>query len=94
MNEKLEPVVLLLFVGMCVFTGALFASEKFFPNDGQMFQVVAGLLTACSGAFFMRVKPKDNIPSIPEGGSGSTSTTTTVKVPGDPAVAENTVIHP
>jgi hypothetical protein len=56
-ERKVEPVVLLLFVGMVVFTVALFACETYFPNDGQMFQVVAGLLTGFSGAFFMRVKP-------------------------------------
>lgn len=49
---------MLLFVGMIFFTGMLFAAEKWFPADGQMFQVVAGLLTGFSGAFFMRVKPK------------------------------------
>ena len=58
-KEGLEPVVLLLFVGILVFTGALFLSERFFGSDGQMFQVVAGLLTGFSGAFFMRVKPRE-----------------------------------
>lgn len=58
MQGKLEPVIALLFVGMIFFTAMLFAAEKWFPNDGQMFQVVAGLLTGFSGAFFMRVKPK------------------------------------
>lgn len=85
MNEdKVEPVVYLLFAGMVVFAILLFVSEKIFPSDGQMFQVIAGMLTGFSGAFFMRVKPKDGGPSIPEGGSGTTSTTTTVKVPAEP----------
>lgn len=59
MNEtKLEPVILLLFIGMVFFTAMLFTAEHYFPMDGQMFQVIAGLLTGFSGAFFMRVKPK------------------------------------
>jgi hypothetical protein len=56
--NKVEPVVVLLFLGMVFFTFMLFASEKWFPSDGQMFQVVAGLLSGFSGAFFMRIKPR------------------------------------
>lgn len=79
MNEnKLEPVVRLLFIGMVIFAALLFVSEKFFPMDGQMFQVIAGLLTGFSGAFFMRVKPKNESPTIPEGGSGAQTTTTII----------------
>ena len=59
-KDKVEPVVLLLFIGMVFFTLMLFISERFFMQDGQMFQVIAGLLTGFSGAFFMRVKPKQN----------------------------------
>ena len=55
---NLEPVVMLLFAGMVFFTLMLFVAEKWFAADGQMFQVIAGLLTGFSGAFFMRVKPK------------------------------------
>ena len=57
-ESRLEPVVVLLFIGMLVFTGILLYVQKFFPNDGQTFQVIAGLLSAFSGAFFMRVKPR------------------------------------
>jgi cytochrome c biogenesis protein CcdA len=70
--NRIEPVVLLLFVGMLVFTGILLFVEKFYPNDGQMFQVIAGLLTAFSGAFFMRVKPK----AADDGGKSSATITT------------------
>lgn len=63
---KLEPIVLLLFVGMIFFTGMLFACEHFFQNDGQMFQVVASLLTGFSGAFFMRIKPQSAKPGAVE----------------------------
>ncbi len=85
MNDtKLEPVVRLLFIGICVCIFALFVDAKFFPNDGQMFQVVAGLMTAFSGAFFMRVNPKDSRPQIPEGSSGTISNSTVVKVPAAP----------
>jgi hypothetical protein len=63
-HEKVEPVVLLLFLGMVIFAGLLFVSEKFFPSDGQFFQVIAGLLTGFSGAFFMRVKPRESADKI------------------------------
>ena len=53
-----EPVVLLLFIGMVFFCGVLIFCEHFFPMDGQIFQVIAGLLSGFSGAFFMRVKPQ------------------------------------
>lgn len=62
-KDKVEPVIILLFIGMIFFTGMLFCAEKWFPADGQMFQVVAGLLTGFSGAFFMRVKPKQETPA-------------------------------
>lgn len=81
-KDKVEPVIVLLFCGMVFFTGMLFAAEKWFQNDGQMFQVVAGLLTGFSGAFFMRVKPKNEPPtqSITQ---GDESTVTVEKRPGE-----------
>jgi hypothetical protein len=42
---------------MVFFCGVLIFCEHFFPMDGQIFQVIAGLLSGFSGAFFMRVKP-------------------------------------
>jgi uncharacterized membrane protein YjjP (DUF1212 family) len=58
MNEsRIDWVTVLRFVGVMLTLFALFVAEKFFPNDGQMFQVVAGLVTAFSGALFTRIKP-------------------------------------
>ena len=74
MQDKIEPVVLLLFLGMIIFAGVLLGCEHFFPMDGQLFQVFAGLLTGFSGAFFMRVKPKN----ADVDGGVPTHTTTTV----------------
>lgn len=56
--KRIDPVLLLLMFGLIFFTGILIFVEHFFPSDGQVFQVVSGVLTAFSGAFFMRVKPQ------------------------------------
>ena len=66
---RIDPVLLLLFLGMLVFTGLLLLISKWSPNDGQTFQVISGLLTAFSGAFFLRIKPKteDKTPPEPPG---------------------------
>lgn len=79
MINKLEPIVLLLFAAMIFFTGALFAAEKWYPNDGQIFQVVSGLLTGISGAFLMRVKPQSAKADPAIDDPQSSSTTTVVK---------------
>jgi hypothetical protein len=57
MPTKLEPVLVLLVACMIFFTGILFASEIWFNNDSQLFQVVAGILTGITGAFLGRIKP-------------------------------------
>jgi hypothetical protein len=57
-DNRLDHVVVLLFVGMLVFTAILMYEAQARPNDGQTFQVIAGLLTAFSGSFFTRIKPK------------------------------------
>lgn len=69
---KIEPVLVLLSVLVLVFTGCLFASEHWFPMDGQIFQVISGLLTGFGGALLMRVKPA----SKPEDAADHLSTTT------------------
>jgi hypothetical protein len=55
-NNAIDHVLYLLFAGMVIFAIAVFLVEKFFPMDGQIFQVMAGLLTGFSGAFFTRIK--------------------------------------
>jgi hypothetical protein len=72
-TNKIEPVVSLLAVLMIVFTVALFVSNAMFPMDGQMFQVIASLVSGVTGAFMMRVKPRTE--------PGSTTTTSTTGVP-------------
>lgn len=61
-HEKLEPIIWLLFAGIFLLLGILIGVEVAWKDDGQMFQVIAGLLSAFSGAFFMRIKPKDDKP--------------------------------
>jgi cytochrome c biogenesis protein CcdA len=68
--NRIEPVLLLLATMIVFFTVLLLGSAHYFPNDGQTFQVISGLLTGFSGAFLMRVKPtskKDD--DIAAGGS-------------------------
>lgn len=60
MDGKLEPILLLLFAAMIFFTATVFIAEHFYPNDGQLFQVVSNLLSGISGAFLMRVKPPES----------------------------------
>ena len=60
-----DGVTLLLFGGMMFFTLVLLLCEKFYPNDGQVFQVFAGLLSGFAGAFFLRVKPPEANPPKP-----------------------------
>ena len=74
-ESKVEPVLLLLFGGIVFFTLMLFVSERFFPMDGQIFQVISGLLTGFGGAFMMRVKPRDT-PSAPPGTIAQVTSTT------------------
>ena len=57
-EAALEPIVKLLFFGMVFWTVMLFVCVQFYSQDGQTFQVISGLLTGFSGAFFMRIKPR------------------------------------
>lgn len=80
-HEAVEPVLLLLAGLMIFFTATLFACEHFFNNDGQVFQVMSGLLTGISGAFLMRIKPRGPN-AIPDPDNTTTaSTVTTVTTP-------------
>ena len=58
--EKIDPVLYMLIGGMVFFTVILFASEIWFSSDSQLFQVVAGVLTGFTGAFFGRLKPSES----------------------------------
>ena len=74
---KIEPVLYLLTFLVLVFTCSLFASEHFFPNDGQIFQVVSNLLSGFGGALLMRVKPAAKTPDDPPGTTLSSTASTT-----------------
>ncbi len=80
-SEPLEPVLILLSGLMIFFTAMIFVAEHFFASDGQIFQVISGLLTGISGAFLMRIKPRG--PASPGDLENTvvSSTTSAVTVP-------------
>lgn len=55
---KVDPTLMLLFLGIFAMTGILIFCEHFFASDGQIFQVISGLVTGFAGAFFGRINPK------------------------------------
>lgn len=62
---KVDPILYLLFVGIVVFSILLITVEHYFMSDGQMFQVMAGVLTGFTGAFFGRINPSQKVPPVP-----------------------------
>lgn len=60
MDLKIDPVLLLLFVGITIFTGVMIWVDHAFHDDGQIFQVCSGLVTGFAGAFFTRLKPRSD----------------------------------
>lgn len=80
--EALDRVLILLFIGIVFFTGVLFAAELWFKDDSQLFQVVAGVLTGFTGAFFGRMKPRKE-----QGESGGDDNSTNITNPQAPVVA-------
>ena len=72
-TEKVDPVLYLLFIGMVFFTAVLIGVEYFFKDDGQVFQVVAGILTGFAGSFFTKLKTS---PSHSTGGDDNRITLT------------------
>jgi hypothetical protein len=54
---KIDPVLILLFLGMWLATATLIGVDILFKSEGQIFQVLSGLVTAFAGAFFARMKP-------------------------------------
>ena len=90
MNQRVEPIVMLLAGLVVFFTLLLVGVAKFMAMDGQTFQVVSGLVTGFAGALLMRVKPRAAAdPSgdpLPEG--------TTRKTEVQSAVHTETVVPP
>ena len=74
----LEPMDLLLFIGMMVFSIIIFVCNVLFPMDGQIFQVYSGVLGGFTGAFFARLKDSK---ADPDPNTTTTTTTTTPSVP-------------
>ena len=54
--KGVDPVVWLLFAGIVFSTGALIAVCLMFKDDGQVFQVIAAMLTGFSTALFSRTR--------------------------------------
>ncbi len=85
-----ENLILKLLVGsIFFFLAALFYAEHRFPNDGQLFQVIASLVSGFSGAFLMFIKNKLGVVDPPPPGTIRTtdveakSVTTEVTPPQD-----------
>ena len=47
----LDPILKLLLGGIVFFTAVIIYTQKYFPNDGQTFQVFSNLLAGFAGAF-------------------------------------------
>ena len=77
---KVDKILYLLFAGIVIFSILLIFVEKFFMSDGQMFQVMAGVLTAFSGAFFGRINPSQK--SV-DSGIATVVTTNTLEEKGE-----------
>jgi hypothetical protein len=56
----LEPIIVMLFIGVFAAMGVTIYCEHMFKDDGQMFQVASGLVVAFSSALFSRMKPRDD----------------------------------
>lgn len=84
---KIEAVVGLLFVGVMIGLVFLFVAERWFPNDGQIFQVVSGVVTTFLGALAAKIDPRKATgttgTTVDHSQSVSTTTVTqeTVKAP-------------
>ena len=65
-----------LFIGVIFFTVCLFVTEKYFTNDGQMFQVIANLLSGFAGAMLMGIRKELGLPENGNGSSTVSQTTT------------------
>ena len=48
---SLDPILKLLLGGIVFFTAVIIYTQRYFPNDGQTFQVFSNLLAGFAGAF-------------------------------------------
>jgi hypothetical protein len=74
---SLDPILKLLLGGIVFFTAVIIYTQKYFPNDGQTFQVFSNLLAGFAGAFLGFATKSLGIDSqqLP----GAHSKTTTIK---------------
>jgi hypothetical protein len=63
--EKVDYITVLLFLGIVIFAIFTVGVDYFFKTDGQIFQVMAGVLTAFTGGFFTRIKSTPSDPKPP-----------------------------
>ncbi len=82
--KSLDKNLAFLFGVMVVLLIALFYGEHHFPMDGQIFQVIAGLLTAAGATFFSAARHTFGIPDPPEGTTKISSETVVTKTAPDP----------
>ena len=77
---RIDPILILLFIGIWMSLGALMFVAGHFPNNGQLFIITSGLVTASSTGFFLRVNPKSMQEQDTAAGvtPGTTAATTTV----------------
>lgn len=70
----MEPIDILLFAGMMIFSVIIVVCNIIFPMDGQIFQVFSGILGGFAGAFFARLKtsthPEEQRPDPAQAPSG------------------------
>lgn len=76
-NPRVEPIVKLLCLMMLATSIIIIFCEFFFPMDGQIFTVFAGLLGNISGALIMRIKPRGTEPAPDDSNSNPTIRTRT-----------------
>lgn len=82
--KSLDKNLAFLFVVMMVLLLAMFYCEHYFPMDGQIFQVIAGLLTMSGTIFFQAARHTFGIPDPPEGTTKILSETVVSKKKPDP----------
>lgn len=64
MKEPFDKVFLILLGSVFSCIALLFAADIWLPQDQQMFTLISGLVSGFSGAALVRIKPKDQAPSL------------------------------
>ncbi len=85
--KSLDKNLAFLFGVIVVLLIALFYGEHHFPMDGQIFQVIAGLLTAAGATFFSAARHTFGLPEDKAEGTITTQVkreTTVVQTPPPP----------